>query len=187
MDKKIIFSLLSNVLIAFSATFAIPIFYAVIFAKNFDFAIFFAVIGICVAAVERILKKIGTGHRRRLPLLSAAISMLLTYPLIAAFGFLPFVYFGSLPPLDSLLETMSDLTSAGISKFAVHFKIMAKCLNVVRFADFFGNACNGYAGSQRLFWNDIEFARRTKFQPNFWTNAGNGAKNDKSLYDFDNF
>lgn len=115
MDRKIIFSLLSNVLIAFSSMFAIPIFYAVIFARNFDFAVFFAVIGICVIAVERILKKLGSGHRRRLPLISAAVSMLLTYPLIAAFGFLPFVYFGSLPPVDAALETISNLTSAGIS------------------------------------------------------------------------
>ena len=115
MDKKIIFSLLGNVLIAFSAMFAIPIFYAVIFARNFEYAVFFAVIGICVLSVERILKNLGSGHRRRLPLNSAATSMLLTYPTIAVFGFLPFVYFGNLPPVDAALETISDLTSAGIS------------------------------------------------------------------------
>ncbi len=115
MDKKIIFSLLSNVLIAFSVTFAVPIFYAVVFMRNFDCAVFFAVIGICVLAVERILKKLGSGHRRRLPLLSAAISALLVYPTIAVFGFLPFLYFGNLPPLDALLDTISNLTSAGIS------------------------------------------------------------------------
>lgn len=115
MDKKIIFSLLGKVLIAFSATFALPIFYAVVFAGNFEYAIFFAVVGICVLAIERIFKKLGSGHRRRLPLLSAAISMLLIYPLVALFGFLPFVYFGILPPLDAALETISNLTSAGIS------------------------------------------------------------------------
>ena len=115
MDKKIIFSLLSNVLIAFSATFVVPIFYAAVFAKNFNYAIFFLVVGILVLAVERILKKLGSGHRRRLPIFSASISMLLIYPLIAAFGFLPFVYFGILPPIDAALETISDLTSAGIS------------------------------------------------------------------------
>ena len=115
MDKKIIFSLLSNVLIAFSAMFAVPIFYAVFFARNFEFAVFFTVIGICVMAVERILKTLGKGHRRHLPLLSAAISALSTYPVIAVFGCLPFIYFGNMPPLDAALETISDLTSAGIS------------------------------------------------------------------------
>lgn len=115
MDKKIIFSLLSNVLISFSVMFAVPIFYAVIFARNFEFAVFFAVIGTCVFAVERVLKNLGSGHRRRLPLLSGAIAMILTYPLIALFGCLPFIYFGNLPPIDAALETVSNLTSAGLS------------------------------------------------------------------------
>ena len=115
MDKKIIFSLLGNVLIAFSATFAVPIFYSAVFMRDFKCAIFFSAVGIGVFCVERILKKLGSGHRRRLPLISAATSMLLTYPAIAAFGFLPFLYFGSLPPVDAALETISNLTSAGIS------------------------------------------------------------------------
>lgn len=115
MDKKIIFSLLENVLIAFSAIFALPIFYAAVFLRDFEYVTFFAVIAIFVIVVERIFKHIGTGHRRRLPLLSAATSMLLVYPTIAVFGFLPFVYFGALPPVDAALETVSDLTSAGIS------------------------------------------------------------------------
>ena len=115
MDKKIIFSLLSNILIAFSAMFAIPIFYAVLFARDFEVAVFFAVIGICVFAAERILKQSGTGHRRHLPLLSAAISTLSAYPAVAIFACLPFIYFGNMTPIDAILETISDLTSAGIS------------------------------------------------------------------------
>ena len=115
MDKKIIFSLLSNILIAFSAMFAIPIFYAVLFARDFEVAVFFAVIGICVFAAERILKQSGTGHRRHLPLLSAAISTLSAYPAVAIFACLPFIYFGNMTPINAILETISDLTSAGIS------------------------------------------------------------------------
>ena len=115
MDKKIIFSLLGNVLFAFSAMFALPILYAAVFMKDFEVAIFFAIVGICVFCVERIFKQLGQKHRNRLPLLSAAITMLLAYPVIAAFGFLPFLYFGNLPLFDSALETISDLTSAGLS------------------------------------------------------------------------
>ena len=115
MDKKIVFSLLSNILIAFSAMFAIPIFYAVLFARDFEVAVFFAVIGICVFAAERILKQSGKGHRRHLPLLSAAISTLSAYPAVAIFACLPFIYFGNMTPIDAILETISDLTSAGIS------------------------------------------------------------------------
>ena len=115
MDKKIIFRLLENVLIAFSAMFALPIFYAAVFARNFDFAVFFAIVAICVSIVERVFKNLSAGHRRRLPILSGAISIILIYPLIAIFGCLPFIYFGNMPPVDALLETISDLTSAGIS------------------------------------------------------------------------
>ena len=114
MDKKIIFSLLGNVLIAFSVIFAVPIFYAAVFMKDFEVAIVFAVIGVCVIAAERALKYAGRKHRRRLPLISAAAVMLTVYPMIAAFGMLPFLYFGILPPLDCALETVADLTSAGI-------------------------------------------------------------------------
>lgn len=115
MDKKIIFSLLSNVFIAFSAIFAVPIFYAAVFMKDFEVAIVFGVIGVCVIAAERALKYAGLKHRRRLPLLSAAATMLAVFPMVAAFGMLPFLYFGILPPIDSALETVADLTSAGIS------------------------------------------------------------------------
>ena len=115
MDKKIIFRLLENVLIAFSAMFALPIFYAAVFARNFDFAVFFAIVAICVSIVERVFKNLSVGHRRRLPILSGAISIILIYPLIAIFGCLPFIYFGNMLPVDALLETISDLTSAGIS------------------------------------------------------------------------
>lgn len=115
MDKKIIFSLLGNVLLAFSATFAVPIIYLAVFKRDFEVAIVFGVIGICVIAAERALKYAGRKHRRRLPLISAAAVMLAVYPLVTVFGFLPFVYFGTLPPIDAALETVADLTSAGIS------------------------------------------------------------------------
>ena len=115
MDKKIIFSLLSNVLIAFSAIFAVPIFYAAVFMKDFEVATVFAVVGVIVICVERIFKNWGKNHRRRLPLLSASAVMLAVFPMVAAFGMLPFLYFGILPPLDCALETVADLTSAGIS------------------------------------------------------------------------
>ncbi len=114
MDKKIIFSLLGNVLIAFSAIFAVPIIYVAVFRREFDVAIVFGVIGICVIAAERALKYAGRNPRRRLPLISAATAMLLVYPPVAIFGALPFIYFGVLSPVDAALETVANLTSAGI-------------------------------------------------------------------------
>ncbi len=120
MDKKIIFNLLSNVLVAFGAIFALPIFampffYAAIFMRDFETSALFVVMGIGVVLSIHCLRKLGHGHKRRLSLVSAATTMLLVYPLIALFGFLPFVYFGVLSPVDAVLETVADLTSAGIS------------------------------------------------------------------------
>ncbi|MBQ7704059.1 MAG: hypothetical protein IJT73_01320 [Selenomonadaceae bacterium] len=56
MDKKIIYSLLSNVLIAYSAIFVAPVTFAIL-VQDFDSAIFFSVIGICAIDAERSLKK----------------------------------------------------------------------------------------------------------------------------------
>ncbi len=115
MDKKLIFKLQSNVLLAFSLTFALPLIYAVTVMRNLDVAAFFCIILVLVLTTERLFKDLGKKSKRRLPLLESAVSALLTYPIIAIFGAIPFCYSGWLPPIDAILETISDLTSAGLS------------------------------------------------------------------------
>ncbi len=115
MDRKLILKLQGNVLLAFEFTFALPIIYAAAFMRNSNVAVFFCVILICVWTTERLFKHLGRKSKRRLPLLESAISMLLAYPIVAAFAALPFWYSGWLNPVDAMLETISDLTSAGLS------------------------------------------------------------------------
>ncbi len=115
MDRKIILSLQGNALIAFAAIFALPIFYAAISQRDVRSIATFAALGISVALTGRLFLHLGRKHKRRLLLVESAFAILLTYPLLAIFGAVPFWLSGFLSPLDATLETVSDLTSAGIS------------------------------------------------------------------------
>ena len=115
MDKKIISSLIGSVLIAFTFMFAIPIFYAAVVMQSFYAITVFTVPTIISAVLGISLARYGKNHRRRLPIFSAAFSMLVIYPIIAAIGMIPFVWTGWLFPYDAILETISDVTSAGLS------------------------------------------------------------------------
>ena len=115
MDRKIIFVLLGNALVAFAFTFALPVIYAAGFMRSVLVTGFFLVLALLVAVTGKSFVRLGRRHRRRLPLLESAVAMLLIFPLVAAFGALPFYLSGWLPPVDAFLETVSDLTTAGIS------------------------------------------------------------------------
>ena len=115
MDKKIIFSLIGNVLTAFGTTFFLPIIFALLEIKNFTIAIFFLALGVATFFSGIFLMHLGKNHKRKLSLAESSATILLIYPVIAIFGAIPFFYSGLLLPLDAFLETISDLTSAGIS------------------------------------------------------------------------
>lgn len=115
MDKKIIFHLLGNSLSAFSVTLILPIFYAAIVMQNFFTTIFFCGLLLVTAIIGMSFAYLGNKHRRRLPVVESAISMLLIYPALAIIGVVPFLFFEFLSPLDAFLDTVSNLTSAGIS------------------------------------------------------------------------
>ncbi|MBR5912935.1 MAG: TrkH family potassium uptake protein [Selenomonadaceae bacterium] len=115
MDKKIIASLLGSVLIAFTFMFIIPIGYAAISMRSFYAVTIFIVPAIITVILGVTLSLYGKGHRRRLPIFESALSMLIIYPLVAAIGMIPFVLTGWLLPFDAILETISDVTSGGLS------------------------------------------------------------------------
>ncbi|MBO4401027.1 MAG: TrkH family potassium uptake protein [Selenomonadaceae bacterium] len=115
MDRKIIFILLGNALVAFAFTFALPVIYAAGFMRSVFATVFFLALAAAVAFAGKIFVRLGRRHRRRLPLWESAVAMLLIFPLVAAFGAIPFWFLGWLPPLDAFLETVSDVTSGGIS------------------------------------------------------------------------
>lgn len=115
MDTKIILSLLGNVLTAFTAIFFLPIFYSAFVMQSWRVAIFFVILGILTAILGINFVRFGKNHSRKLRAVESAWTMLLIYPLIAIIGAIPFLWTGWLMPLDSALETISDLTGAGIS------------------------------------------------------------------------
>jgi len=115
MDKKIIFSLCGNMLTAFSTIFLLPMIYAEFVMRSPRFAIFFLLIGVLTIAGGIFFVRLGRRHKRRLHTAEAAASMLLLYPMLTVFGAIPILDSGILPPVDSVLETISNLTSAGIS------------------------------------------------------------------------
>lgn len=115
MNLRMILRIQSQALLTFAATLLLPIAYALI---EFDFtgaAIIFALIGIISVFAGIIFQRFGVGRFQRAPIAESAAAILFMYPLIAAFGCLPFVLSGWLMPLDALLETIGDLTSAGLS------------------------------------------------------------------------
>ena len=115
MDKKIISSLIGSVLVAFTFIFFVPIFYAAVIMQSFYAVTIFFVPAIITATLGVTLVRLGKNHRRRLPIFESALSMLIIYPLVAAIGLMPFVLTGWLFPYNAILETISDLTSAGLS------------------------------------------------------------------------
>lgn len=115
MDKKIICSLLGNILVAFTFTFAIPIIYAVTTSFSIHALLVFSLTGIFTGILGVTLARYGRNHKRRLPIFTSALVLLLSYPLIALIAMIPFLWSGWLFPFDAILETFSDVTSAGVS------------------------------------------------------------------------
>lgn len=115
MDKKIIFNLLGNVLTAFSLILIPMIIYCVAFDFEPEAAIFFLAFGMWTLVGGIFFLRLGRGHSRRLTLSASATTMLLIYPLVAAIAMIPIFLFGGLSISTTLLETISDLTSAGVS------------------------------------------------------------------------
>lgn len=114
MDVKMILRIQSQALLSFSVMVLLPIAYTLIEFGALDTAIFFAAIGGVAIVTGSIFQKFGVGRFQRAPLAESAAAILLMYPLLTIFGSLPFWLTGWLTPLDALLETVGDLTSAGL-------------------------------------------------------------------------
>lgn len=115
MNFKMILRIQSQALLTFAATLLLPIAYALIEFGALDTTIFFTAIGLFSIVTGIIFQKFGVGRFQRAPVAESAAAILLMYPIIAVFGCLPFMLTGWLLPLDALLETVGDLTSAGLS------------------------------------------------------------------------
>ncbi len=115
MNLRMILRIQSQALLTFAATLLLPIAYALIEFRALDTTAFFAAIGGVSIVTGLIFLRFGVGRFQRAPVAESAAAILLMYPIIAVFGCLPFVLTDWLSPLDALLETVGDLTSAGLS------------------------------------------------------------------------
>ena len=115
MNFRMILRIQSQALLTFAFATLVPIVLALSEFGVLDAAIFFAASGIFSVVTGIIFQRFGTGRFQRAPLAESAAAILLLYPLLAIFGCLPFMLTGWLSPLDALLESVGDLTSAGLS------------------------------------------------------------------------
>ncbi|MBQ6297361.1 MAG: TrkH family potassium uptake protein [Selenomonadaceae bacterium] len=115
MNFRMILRIQSQVLLTFAAADLLPMAYVIIEFHEFDTAIFFAMAGIFSVATGIFFFKLGSDRFQRAPVAESAAAILIMYPLLAVFGCLPFLLTGWLSPFDALLETVGDLTSAGLS------------------------------------------------------------------------
>ena len=105
----------SQALLMLAAMTLLPIIYTLIEFGELKTLIVFAAIGLLSVGVGMIFAHFGVGKFQRAPISESAVAILIMYPIIAVLGCLPFIITGWLFPLDALLETVGDLTSAGLS------------------------------------------------------------------------
>ena len=115
MNFKMILRIQSQALLTFAVTTGLPILYGIYLFEDFETIVLFGVIGASALVVGTIFARFGVGRFQRAPLAESASAVLVMYPILAVFGSLPFVVTGWLLPVDALLETVGDLTSAGLS------------------------------------------------------------------------
>ena len=115
INRSIIFYLLGRAFHLLAAIFALPIFYASAVMNLPRISVLFFVLGSSVWFVGKIFSFLGRKIPRRFPILESSFAILIIYPLLAIFAAIPFVVTYWLSPVNALLETISDLTSTGIS------------------------------------------------------------------------
>lgn len=115
MNVRMILRIQSQALLSCAVAMLFPSAYALIEFGALDEGIAFAIPGVIAVCAGMIFSRFGVGRFQRAPLAESAAAILLMYPLIAVFGCLPFVLSGWLEPVNAFLETVGNLTSAGLS------------------------------------------------------------------------
>ena len=112
-DKKIIYFLLGQAALVMALAFFIPIICALA-DRQFELARSFFMQQNIAAMLCSTFFCYGRGHRRRIEVADSAIAMICIWFVMSIIGALPFVIGGILNPVDAFLETVSDLTAAGV-------------------------------------------------------------------------
>ncbi|MBR2179271.1 MAG: TrkH family potassium uptake protein [Selenomonadaceae bacterium] len=114
MDRSIIYLLLGRAMTAMTLAYMLPIYYALFGMQDKDMAIFFALLLLICAVLAVLLTYKGRIHRQRIRINESVVAMITVWWLLAIFGAIPFIM-TLLSPVDAILETVSDLTAAGLS------------------------------------------------------------------------
>ena len=115
MNFRMILRIQSQALLTLAVTNILPIIYELIEFGVLDISIFFVAVGTLSTLAGIACFQLGTGRFQRAPIAESAAAILLMYPMVAVFSCLPFLLTGWLSPIDAFLETIGDLTSAGLS------------------------------------------------------------------------
>ena len=113
MSRKLLLFLLGQATLLMGAAMLAPFFYSLA-RMTAEVPVFLASL-LIVMTVGEILSRLGRRHPPRMELLDAAALLVLLWPLGAAVGAVPFFLSGALGPVDALFESVSSLTSTGIS------------------------------------------------------------------------
>ena len=93
--------------------FLIPIIHSVI-SHKLELARFFFLQLNIAAMIGATFFSFGRGHRRRIEVVDSAIAMISVWFVMSIIGAMPFILSNTLNPVDAMLETVSDLTAAGV-------------------------------------------------------------------------
>ena len=114
IDINILSFLLGRAMSAMALAYILPLCYAFFHLQDMVTTFFFAIVFIICSAIAVMLSYKGREHRQRIRISDSVVAMIMVWWLLAIFGSIPFVTTW-LAPADAILETISDLTSAGLS------------------------------------------------------------------------
>ena len=114
VDGKILCFLLGRAMSAMTLAYIIPLCYALFCLHDAVTTFFFAILSFICAGIAAMLSYKSRNHRQRIKISDSVISMIVVWWLLAIFGSIPFITTW-LSPADAILETISNLTAAGLS------------------------------------------------------------------------
>ncbi len=112
-DKKIVCFLLGQAALVMTLAFLIPIIYAVLHERFLIARMFFVQANIA-AMISAAFFSFGRHHRKRIEVIDSAVAMIIAWLPMAVLGALPFITLNWIAPVNALLESVSDLTAAGV-------------------------------------------------------------------------
>lgn len=125
-DKKIVSFILGRVSLAMAVVYLLPIFYLLIESSNTESLMLFTSMMIMSLIVGMILTYEGRNHKKRIKINDSVHIIFFIWILMTILGIIPFIYLSEMSIVDAILETVSNLTSAGVSIIPLHSETVIK-------------------------------------------------------------